>query len=114
MALNQGKFTGEFIVSEGNGSISREQIVIAAASPAMVAGTVLGKITATGKYAPYNNANADGTQTAVAILYDNIPDSASDQKATAIVRLAEVQQSELTGYDAAAGAELALTHIIVR
>lgn len=31
-------------------------------------GQVLGKITATGKLAAYNNALADGTQTAVAIL----------------------------------------------
>lgn len=114
MALTEGKYTGEFIVSEGNGSISREEVIIAAAAGAMVAGTVLGKITASGKYKEYNNANSDGTETAVAILYDNVPDSASDQKAVVIARLAEVQQSELTGYDANAKTELAAVNIIVR
>jgi hypothetical protein len=112
--LNQGKWTGEFLLSEGNGDISREQVTIAAASPAMVPGTVLGKITASGKYAPYNNANVDGTQTAAGILYAACPDSASDQKAVMIARYAEVAQVELTGYDVAAGVELAAIGIIVR
>lgn len=104
--LNQGKWTGEFLLSEANGSLSREEVTIAAAAPAMVPGTVLGIITASGKYAPYSNANADGTQTAVAILYKALGDSTGDQKAVVITRLAEVQRSELTGWDAAAEVEL--------
>lgn len=114
MALTQGKWTGEYLISEGNGSISREQVVVAAASPAMVPGTVVGIITASGKYAPYNNANSDGTQTAVGILYRNLPDSASDQKAVIHTRLCEVQRSELTGWDAAAEVELNARHIYSR
>lgn len=114
MALNQGKWTGEFIISEANGSLSREQVTIAAAAPAMVPGTVLGKITASGKYAPYSNANNDGTETAVAILYRGVPDSASDQKAVVITRLAEVQRSELTGWDAAAEVELNARFVVSR
>lgn len=43
--LNEGKHTGEFLLSEGNGTISREQVTIAAAAAAMDAGTVVGKIT---------------------------------------------------------------------
>lgn len=43
--FTEGKHTGEFLLSEGNGSISREQVVIAAAASAMVPGTVVGKIT---------------------------------------------------------------------
>ena len=110
----EGKYAAEFLLSEGNGSISREQVVIAAAAPAMVAGTVLGRITASGKFTAYNNANSDGTQTAVGVLYEAVPDSTSDQKAVAILRYAEVQQSELTGYDAAAKSELEALGIIVR
>jgi len=111
--LTQGKWTGEFLLSD-EGTYSRDQVTIAAASPAMVPGTVMGKITASGKWAPYNNANADGTQTAAGILLYAVPDSASDQKAVVITRLAEVAQTELTGYDAPAGVELTAIGIIVR
>lgn len=112
--LQQGKWTGEFIISEANGSLSREQVTIAASSPAMVPGTLVGKITASGKYAPYNNANNDGTETCVGVLYRGVPDSASDQKAVIVTRLAEVQRSELTGWDAAAEVELNARMIVSR
>jgi len=48
----------EFLVSEANGSISREQVTIAVAAPAMVAGTVLGRITASGQWTVYNDGAA--------------------------------------------------------
>lgn len=67
-----------------------------------------------GNYAAYASGNADGTQTAVAVLYDNVPDSTSEQTAVAISRLAEVKGSALTGYDASATAGLAAVNIIVR
>lgn len=114
MALSQGKWTGEFILSEANGMLSREQVTVAAAAPAMVAGTLVGIITATGKYAPYNNANVDGTQTCVGALYRALADSASDQPAVVFVRSAEFQRSELTGWDAAAEVELNARNIVTR
>lgn len=40
-------------------------------------GTVLGKITATGKYGVYDSAAADGRQTAAGLLFDAIPAPAS-------------------------------------
>lgn len=43
--LTESVRAGEFIIAEGNGSISREAIVIAAAAGALAAGTLLGKIT---------------------------------------------------------------------
>lgn len=111
---NEGKHTGEFILSEGNGTISREEVTIAAAAAAMVAGTVVGKITASGKYAAYNNAAGDGTEVAAGILYTNVPDSAADQKAVIIARDAEVMEAELTGCDAAGKADLKALGIICR
>lgn len=114
MALTEGKHTGEFILSEGNGSISREAITVAAAAGAMSDGTVLGKITASGKYKEYNNANADGSEVAAGILYGNLPDSAADQKAVAFVRYAEVMASALTGLDTPGTADLAALGVIVR
>lgn len=43
--LTQGMQTGEYVLSEGNGMISREQVTVTiAASTALPSGTVLGKI----------------------------------------------------------------------
>lgn len=114
MSFTEGKRTAEFLLSEGNGSISREQVTIAAAAGAMAAGTVLGKITASGKYVAYSNAASDGTQTVAGVLYAAVPDLAVDQKAAAIVRLAEVLGAELTGNDAPGTVDLLALNIIVR
>lgn len=107
-------YTGEFLLSEGAGSISRDDIVIAAGAAALVAGTVLGKVTATGKFVAYSNAANDGSEVAAGILYKSVPDSAADQAAVAVVRLAEVAGVMLTGLDGAAIADLATRNVIVR
>lgn len=205
--FNEGKHTGEFLLSEGNGSISRETVTISSAAAALVPGTVLGKITlgavtsaavagntgngtmgtvtlslgakpgvykltivepasnagafvvedpdgiiigngdvasafsagglaftladgatdfasgdqfnitvaaGSGKYVAYDSAATNGAAVAAGVLYAAAPDSASDQKAVAIVRMAEVIEAELTGIDAAAKAQLAALNIICR
>jgi len=205
--LNEGKHTGEFLLSEGNGSISRETVTISSAAAALVPGTVLGKITlgavtsaavagntgngtmgsvtlslgakpgvykltivepasnagafvvedpdgiiigngdvaaafsagglaftladgatdfasgdqfnitvaaGSGKYVAYDSAATNGAAVAAGVLYAAAPDSASDQKAVAIVRMAEVIEAELTGIDAAAKLQLAALNIICR
>lgn len=114
MALTEGKYTGEFLLSEANGTRSREEVVIAAAAGAMVPGTLVGKITASGKYVAYSNGAADGTQTAAGVLYHAVADTAADQKAVIIARDAEVNGDELTGSDAAGVADLLALGIIVR
>lgn len=114
MAFQEGKHTAEFLLSEGNGTISREQVTIAAAAGALAAGTVLGKITASGKYAAYDNGATDGTEVAAGVLYAAAPDLPTDQKAVAIVRSAEVLGVVLTGNDANGVADLKALGIIVR
>lgn len=111
--FTEGKHTGEFILSEGNGSISRDQIVLAPTAARLEAGTVLGKLT-NGKYVPYDNAGTGGAEVAVAVLYAAAPESASDQPAVAITRSAEVVRALLTGLDSAGEADLAAVGIIVR
>jgi len=111
--LTEGKHAGEFLLSEGNGLISREVRTIAAGQN-LAAGTVLGKITSTGKYAAYNNGASDGTETAVEVLFDNVDASAADVEAVTIARNAEVNGDELTGLDAAATADLLAANIIIR
>lgn len=112
--LVEGNHVGEFLLSEGKGSISREQFVFDAAAPAMVSGTLVGKITASGKYTKYDNAAADGTQTCVGILYSQLDNLAVAQNGAVIVRSAEVAAARLTGSDAAGVADLLALGIIVR
>lgn len=208
MALTESLHAGEFIVSEANGTRSREGITIAAAAAALPVGQVLGKITkagaavatalagnvgngtfgsitvgagaksgtyrlfiiaaaanagtfqvedpdgvlveigtvgaafssgglgftladgatdfavgdgftiavtaGSGAYAAYAPAAGDGTEVAAAILYAAVPDSAANQKAVAIVRDAEVDESLLTGLDAAGKAALQALGIVFR
>jgi hypothetical protein len=108
-----------FLLSEGKGTISRDSVVIGAGK--LVAGTVLGKVSASGQYVAYNPAATTGEQTAVAILgYDTDATSAT-QKALAIVREAEVDVLKLTfiagitaAQKTAAVTSLASSFIIVR
>jgi hypothetical protein len=112
--LNEGKHTGEFLLSEANGHYSRDKVTIVANSGDLVPGTLLGKITASGKYKPYNNANADGSEVAKAVLYRHVPTSAADQPAVVVARAAEVLGTALVGNDAPGTADLAAVGIIVR
>jgi hypothetical protein len=63
-------------------------------------GTVLGKITATGLYAPYNDALADGTQTAAGFLFSavkvpNLADTTKDVGGALLSAFAVVKTSKL-------------------
>lgn len=106
--------TGGFILSEGNGNISREEITIKSGAGVLQAGQVLGNLTVGGKFSVYNNAATDGTQTATAILYSEIDATTADAKAVVIVRAAEVKANQLIAIDAASIVELATNQIIVR
>ena len=75
---------------------SRDQITLAAGSGVLVTGTVLGRITASGKYVPVVAGASDGSQTAVAILFDQSVDTtAADQPAIAVARQATVSHAGL-------------------
>lgn len=63
------------------------------------AGTVLGKITASGKYDAYADGNADGTETAVGILADDTDATSADKFAEMYIR-GNFVVSKLTGLDA--------------
>ena len=85
--------TGEFLVSEGNNSISRE-VVTLAADLDLAAGTVLGK-TAANVYTQLDPSASDGTEVAIAVLYAAHTTDAAGGKAVIIARLAEVVDSLL-------------------
>lgn len=86
----------DFVIAEANGTMSREQILLYRGAR-IEAGTVLGKRTADGLWAPLNVAAADGTQTAAGILRDarDALAGADTRRAVAIVRNADVNGKKL-------------------
>ena len=83
--LTEGRNTGEFIYAEPNGTRAREAIVVASGQN-LAACDVVGKITASSKYAIYDNAAVDGTEVAAGILYSAVDASAADQRGVILVR----------------------------
>ncbi|WP_042886306.1 head decoration protein [Cupriavidus necator] len=112
--FTEGLHTAEFLLSEAEGSYSREQVTLAASAGALSSGQLLGKVTATGKYVPYADGATDGSHVAAAILYAPAPDLTVDQEVTVIVRASEVASYALVGLDAPARADLATAGIVVR
>jgi hypothetical protein len=73
----EGQHTGEFLVSESPGKISRDQVTVTvAAATTLAPGTVLARLSATGKYVPYDNSGSDGSETAYGVLYDELVNAA--------------------------------------
>lgn len=93
--LTETTHAGEFLVSEANGTLSREVVTIVSGSGVIPAGMVLGKITATGKYKPFDDDNVDGSETAAALAYDGVDATSADKKCVVIFRDAEVKLSAL-------------------
>ena len=120
--FTEGRHPGEALLSEGNGQISREAVVIASGSGVIAPGSVLGQITASGKYLVSAIGAADGSQTASAVSLYGCDATSADQTIAAIVRDAEVNGNILTFHAdrdqaaerAAAITNLAAVGIIVR
>ena len=118
--LNEGRYAGEFLVSEGNGRISRE-IITGLSGGTLEAAAVLGKVPASGKYKALDPAAVDGSEAAAGVLYDAVDAAAADAEGVAIIRLAEVNAAELVwpagitgGEQTTALGELAALTIIAR
>lgn len=96
--LNQGYLTGEYLVSEAAGKRSRDSVTVTVAGGvALPSGTVLGKVTATGKFVKYDSALANGAQAAAAVLYTACPGTNGDYKCTVHNTDAEVIGAALNG-----------------
>ncbi|OYW51988.1 MAG: hypothetical protein B7Y80_21125 [Hyphomicrobium sp. 32-62-53] len=120
--FTEGLRPGEVLLTEANGQISREVGVIASGSGILAPGTVLGKNSTSGKYAPSPATGTDGTQTAVAVALYGCDATSADQKITIIARDAEVKADYLVHHTsvndapkrAAKATQLAAVGIIVR
>ena len=123
--LTEGRHTGEFLLSEADAGYSRDNVTIASGAGVIQPGTVLGKITASGKFWPSTNASVTetaGAQTALAVSLYRVDATSADVKAVVIARHAQVTAADLA-YDAsvndatkkaAKATQLATVGIIVR
>lgn len=84
------------VLSEANGTRSRDVVTILADSGVITPGTVLGKITASGKYKPATATGSDGAQTAAAVALTGVDSTGADGTVVALVRDAEVIKPELS------------------
>lgn len=120
--LTEGAHPGAFIMSEAAWHRSRDTITIVAGSGVVKPGTVLGKVTASGKYAPSAATGSDGAQTGVAINIYGVDATSVDVKVAAFTRDAEVNGNCLfyaasvddDAKKAAKASQLAAVGIIVR
>jgi len=76
-----------FILSEPHGTVAREVVTIASGEGVLEAGTVLGRVTATGRYVASPNASVagkEGAETAVAVLGYQVDATSADAKAVIV------------------------------
>ena len=120
--LLEARHPGEFLMTEANGQRSRGAITIASGAGIIAPGTVLGKVTASGKYVASAVGAADGSQNPTAITIYGADATSADVPVAAIVRDAEVNGNCLVYHadrdqpaeKAAANVALAVLGIIVR
>lgn len=88
-----------FLLSELPGRQSRANITIASGAGKLAAGTVLGKVTATGEYVPAPNAEAagfEGAETAVAILAYGVDATSQAVEVAAVYKDADLKRPMLS------------------
>ncbi|MBB3995301.1 hypothetical protein GGR95_002956 [Sulfitobacter undariae] len=104
-SLTEGKTPGDFMLFEEDSFYSREEAIIAAGAD-LEPGTVLGKITVSGKYVACDHTATDGSEVASAVLYKPAPAALADVTgAVVIARQAQVRRGGLS-FDAAFTTEL--------
>lgn len=115
----EGTYPFEVILSEGE-SIAREKVTLISGQNLKV-GTVLGLITASGKYTLHDVAAVDGSQTAAAVLLVDTDATSADATTVVLARLTEVKgdllvwKSGISAPNKAAGiVALTAKNIIVR
>jgi hypothetical protein len=93
----QARLPGGVLLAQGNGVIKK--------------GTVLGRVTTTGKFVPYKAAATDGSQSAVCILDNDKDTTFTDIGASAWIA-GIFESSKLTGIDAVAKTALKLCYFV--
>ncbi|MCF1502916.1 head decoration protein [Afifella sp. H1R] len=108
--INEGRYASDWL-KEYKHDYSVEEVIIASGSGVVESGTVIGKITASGKYAPVTVAASDGSEDAAGILMNAVDATSADAPGVAVVRFAKVVHQGLKyGADVDTSAERAAIH----
>ncbi|NRF10857.1 head decoration protein [Agrobacterium pusense] len=84
------KTDSDVVKDEGKNRFSRDTDVLALGSGKVIPGTVLGQVTASGKFKPLAPAASDGTQTAAAFILQYADATSADQSVVNLKRRAQV------------------------
>ncbi|MBZ8133233.1 head decoration protein [Afifella sp. IM 167] len=93
-----GKRNISFLLSEAPGSLSREVVTVLSGEGILEAGSVLGEVTASGKFAWSPNAEVtgkEGAETAAAVLLYRVDATSADAEAVVVDTSCEVKGDEL-------------------
>lgn len=75
----EGSILSDLIVEEFDGRYNRRNVIIASGAGVLKRGTVLGRVTASGKYLPSPATGSTGEQVGVAVLIDDVDATSADQ-----------------------------------
>lgn len=92
--LTEGPRTAGYLISEANGTRSREVVTLASGG-VYLPGTVLGKDASSGKYFQLDPADNGGSEKAVAVLYAGVDATEGDKPGVVTARDSEVQAAAL-------------------
>lgn len=91
------KHSSEWLKHELDPELFREEVTILAGVGNLVTGTVMGKVTATGKWKPHTDGASDGTETAAGVLLHGVDASGgSDVKGVLVTRNAKIAPAALS------------------
>ena len=114
------KRESEFLHYEVEPQFTREQVTIASGQN-LPAGAVIGKITASGKYAAYDNGASDGTESAAGVLVAAVDASGGDKSGVIVARGPAIMLNRALDWNGQTGAAvtdgqagLAALNILVR
>lgn len=94
--LETAPVASDWLKAEADAYASRDTAIIASGSGKLVSGTVLAKVTASGKHVPAAATGSDGSQTAVAVLVFPVDATSNDAKAVIVSRRATASHAGLT------------------
>lgn len=92
--LTEGTHDGGFLIAEASGDRSRDVGVLQLLEN-LQAGTVLGRVTASGELVQYNPAGGDGSEVVDSILFANVDATLVAKKVTLISRDATYNSREI-------------------
>ncbi len=114
--ITEGRYASDWLKAEShNSGYSREEVIILSGSGVVESGTVVGKVTASGKYKPVTVAASDGSQNAAGIVLERVDATSADAPAVIIAREAIVVHQGLKyGADVDTSAERLAVHNALR